>query len=289
MSNYDGSLLTPLCFTILGNSSCSNISLKVNTKLFNRGNRAIAWTIKLRWYEERPSLILGYSLARGRINGRPISVLAGSICLFHPMQMGQAVKFYSAEDRRNVANSQALTYLIENLFINHFTHTGNKNAERILVYRDGASSESEVEEVEVLKDIRDKFFKGQETCPSLTIVMSNKDHNINIMPSTQSPQNKKNKNVDKNVPSGTVVSAAEEFQLDVKGTEGKFSFVLTAQGGLKGTSKPMLYSCVLNEEGSNLDRTSLTSLTYELGFQCKSLLIWLAVLYQATIISSLFY
>lgn len=91
---------------------------------------------------------------------------------------------------------------------------------------------------------------------------------------------------DNNVPSGTLVrDLVDDFRLlDVN--DGSFSFLLTAQGGLKGTSKPMFYRCILNENASppprfgnhgitGLNNSSLYDLTYDLSYQCKS--IFLAV------------
>lgn len=64
---------------------------------------------------------------------------------------------------------------------------------------------------------------------------------------------------------------------------GSFSFLLTAQGGLKGTSKPMYYRCILNENErppirfandptktvTGLDKSAMHELVYGLSFQCK--------------------
>lgn len=208
-------------------------------------------------------------MAHGRINAFASTALAGSVCLFHPMQMGQAVKLYKSERLRDVVDSEALRDLISDLIVNHFAHTRLK-AERILVYRDGGSRGSfehiRAEEIQTIRKVWGSFFPKAEP-PKITFVVSNKDHNINIMPASPVPREVKSKNV----PSGTTVSVVEEFQINTSpDLSGEFSFLLTAQGGLKGTSKPMLYTCLVNENlSTGLDKAALTQLTYDLSFQCK--------------------
>jgi hypothetical protein len=204
-------------------------------------------------------------MANGRVHGVASTALAGSVCLFHPMQMGQAVKLYKAERRRDVVDNQALRSLISDLVVNHFAHT-RQMAERVIVYRDGGSRGSlgniKLEELTIIREVfRDVF--PESSPPGMTFVVSNKDHNINIVPAVKD-------NRHRNVPSGTTVGLVEDFKLDNQDTVGEFSFLLTAQDGLKGTSKPMLYTCLLNEnQSSGLDKATLKSLTYDLSFQCK--------------------
>ena len=210
-------------------------------------------------------------MANGRVHGVTSTALAGSVCLFHPMQVGQAVKLYKVVTRRDVVDRLALKQLISDLVLNHYAHT-RQRALRILVYRDGGSKGSmetiRAEEVNVVREGFREVFPGDDE-PTLTFLVSNTDHNINIVPSTWSEDSKR-----RNVPSGTTVSIVEEFsRMNINDPMGEFSFLLTAQGGLKGTSKPMLYTCLVNENlASGLDRARLKSLTYDLSFQCKSTL-----------------
>ena len=209
-------------------------------------------------------------MANGRVHGVTSTALAGSVCLFHPMQMGQAVKLYKVVTRRDVVDTQALKNLMTDLVLNHYAHT-RQTVQRIVVYRDGGSRGSmdtiKAEELKVVREAFKDVFPGADE-PTLTFVVSNKDHNINIVPSTWSEDSKR-----RNVPSGTTVSVVEEFRMNNNDPMGEFSFLLTAQGGLKGTSKPMLYTCLVNENlSSGLDKAKLKSLTYDLSFQCKSTL-----------------
>jgi len=243
----------------------------MNTKLFNGHNNAVAWTIPTPWCDERPTIIMGYSLSNGQVRGEASTALVGSVCLFHPMQMGQAVKFYKFGTRpgvrRDVVDAQALKGLISDLFLNHFAHI-RVVAERVIVYRDGGSRGSmdniREGELPLIKHAFEDVFPG-EAVPALTFVVSNQDHNITVVPATPSDERKP-----RNVASGTTLTVVEEFVLNGNDQAGEFSFLLTAQGGLKGTSKPMLYTCLTNEnQSSGLDKDKLKKLTYDLSFQCK--------------------
>lgn len=75
-----------------------------------------------------------------------------------------------------------------------------------------------------------------------------------------------------NVPSGTLVdNLVEDFRLASLDSTGKgsFSFLLTPQGPMKGTSKPMVYHCLLNENQDTLGPDTIKKMTYELSFQCE--------------------
>ena len=186
-----------------------------------------------------------------------------------------------------------------------------------MIYRDGASEGSFEELIRrEMGAVRRAFYElGQEkvTCtnpnpencagngcifctPPITFIAAQKDHNIRIVPSQKSGDSRK---ID-NVPSGTVVDTiVTSFRNGLKlsteaateaGKEARlrcfedanddgFDFLLVAQGGLKGTSKPMYYRVLLNEnavwkpEGgkdtSPLTKEALQTMTYHMAFQCK--------------------
>lgn len=172
--------------------SCSNIALKVNTKLFNKANSACAWVLKgLEWTTQIPTLIFGYSLGHGRVNGAPATAIAGSVCLSHPMQMGQAVRFQKTGMKSDVVDSDVLKLIVRDLAINFFEHL-DEVPERVIVFRDGGSTGSfeNIKAVEV-KAVKEALAEmnleyGREcpqncadrNCPScalpLTFIVSNK-------------------------------------------------------------------------------------------------------------------
>jgi len=144
-----------------------------------------------------------------------------------------------------------------------------------VVYRDGGSEGSfesirEVEVDAVLLGLTQTFHAIPGCCSNrestdgvckdcrlpLTFVVSQTDHNTCLVPSDGSSGIK-------NVPSGTVVDASITTHSSMSGSN---DFFLTAHGGLKGTSKPMLYRTIVNENDFN---GGLQQLTYEMSFQCK--------------------
>ena len=94
-------------------------------------------------------------------------------------------------------------------------------------------------------------------------------HNIKVVPAEEE------NSVKSNVHSGTVLSGEQLQILSGTGLNAS-SFLLTAQGGLKGTSKPVLYRTLLNENeyhrpsnqaATPLTREKLERLVYHMSFQ----------------------
>ncbi len=171
--------------------SCSNIALKVNTKLSNKANNAHAWTVQnasLKWVPQLPTMIFGYSLAHGRVNGDPTTAIAGSVCLLSPMQMGQAVRFQKKAG--DVIDSAVLKELVRDLAMNFFAHM-DEVPERVIVFRDGGSDGSfqNIKNLEVaaVKEALSELNKEANRvcpnscpdssclscCPTITFIVSN--------------------------------------------------------------------------------------------------------------------
>ena len=141
---------------------------------------------------------------------------------------------------------------------------------------------------------------GCQFCtPPITFIVAQNDHNIRIVPTPNNGPGKPS-----NVPSGTIVDSRitsySHFKLpearnqanqqvasdgkslhlfETKPDQG-MDFLLTAHGGLKGTSKPVYYRVLLNENavrppaacGTNvspLSDASIQKMTYHMAFQCE--------------------
>jgi eukaryotic translation initiation factor 2C len=152
----------------------------------------------------------------------------------------------------------------------------------MVVYRDGGSDGSFDriidEEVHAVRQaISDLDQGGNESAnvsaPRITFLIAQNNHNMRVVPT------KENDAIRNNVPSGTLV---DEFS--TSDSNDTFDFLLTPQGGLKGTSKPIYYRVLLNEnakrpadfDGSPLTKEKLPQLTYHMAFQCKCMHVWLA-------------
>jgi eukaryotic translation initiation factor 2C len=122
--------------------------------------------------------------------------------------------------------------------------------------------------------------------PPITYIVAHKDHNTKIVPARRET-NHRGKIT--NVPSGTVVDSPDimSFQNGLALSTGErsegFDFFLTSQGGLKGTSKAMMYRVLVNDnfdrvpmglqamgrQCTPLTREKLYKMTYFMAFQCK--------------------
>ena len=139
--------------------------------------------------------------------------------------------------------------------------------------------------------------KGCKFCtPTITFISCQNDHGIKLVPKddSQGVRGRGNR-APTNVHSGTVVDhtivegmqnlavenddegsvsgAGPNLPLFARIETSNYDFLLTPQGGLKGTSKPVYYRVLLNENdiydfsgGTRLDRDSLEALTYQLSF-----------------------
>ena len=106
-------------------------------------------------------------------------------------------------------------------------------------------------------------------CALLAYLLCQSQHNIKVVPADE------RNSVKNNVHSGTVLSGDQLQILSGTGLNAS-SFLLTAQGGLKGTSKPVLYRTLLNENeyhrpsnqaATPLTREKLERLVYHMSFQ----------------------
>ena len=119
----------------------------------------------------------------------------------------------------------------------------------------------DIEVASIRKAIRSFAPDEPESVPlPITFVVSQSNHNMVIAPAKEIHQQM-------NVPSGTslrdpsILPQTHNFQGTVNGMD----FFLTPQQGLKGTSKPILYRCLVNDDFSrdyNLDMNSLRRTTY---------------------------
>jgi len=294
---------------------CSNIALKMNTKLMNVYNQGRGWnTISngkngIAWISEAPTMVMGVDMSHG-IFQEAASVIGGSVCLDEGcMQLAQTMRVTS---KSHTIPFEIMSDITKTLFI-HFFHHRKLKPTRILFYRAGVS-EGDFDtvlrrEVAAIRkcffDIRTETEPGftceNPTCekggclyctPLITVVVCQTQHNIKIVPIDDHDGN--------NVPSGTIV---DKKVIDYKNSLKKatrdvsrfnpgfledrfpvenviddgFDFFMTSQGGLKGTSKPIYYRIILNENAvwlpqpppvsSPLTRETLELITYHMAFQ----------------------
>jgi len=291
---------------------CSNIALKVNTKLSNKSNKARAWNTShgviegLPWMHEAPTLVLGFAISQELGQGIR-SVLVGHVALDRDcMQLAPHTSVL--QSKSGIIPNDIFEEMTKTLLQHFFSHTGEYPV-RVVVYRDGVSEGDFIHvlenECKVLRKvccqnipINKRTYSGECNnkcqgkgcifcCPPITFIVCQTQHNIRVVPKMHTGLKHKN------VYSGTCL---DQEILDVKDSlliatkdvprdpvlcfedprEAGYDFLLTSQGGLKGTSKPVMYRVLLNENavwkphncgGSALTKTKLQLCTFHMAFQ----------------------
>jgi eukaryotic translation initiation factor 2C len=276
---------------------CAGIALKLNTKLSNSLNRSTAWSIysgtARQWLMDTPTMIMGYCVASGPGQDSK-SIVVGTASL--DVGGTHCCHDKRVQSKSHIVDSDVLEEITESLAMQFFLYN-NVSPQRILVYRSGVQDGllQDVVEYEI-GAIRQAFYrlnmsdpawscencKGNTLrgcvlcCPSVTFVVSQGQHDIRIVPLDGVQMNRSN-----NVPSGTCVTDSRAISMSSLNAvemnsqsgmsqpestvENTMDFLLVPQGGLKGTSRPVYYRCLLNE--TKLTRSLLKNLTYQFSFQ----------------------
>uniref|UniRef100_A0A7S4IPA8 Piwi domain-containing protein n=2 Tax=Odontella aurita TaxID=265563 RepID=A0A7S4IPA8_9STRA len=302
---------------------CSNVCLKVNTKLADKVNQGRAWDTHFRrtpsqpltshipWVHEVPTLVIGLGCSKG-IGQDSVTVIGASAALdTNCMIMAQDMKFWQSKasksgKSRSLISSSVLIHIIKSLFVQFYLFR-DEWPKRILYYREGLSEGFSTEAInhemrcirkgcqEVLSSRPEFGCPNEEKCsgrgcifctPLITFVVCHTNTPIKIVPREESDGNRGNvwsgTCVDK-----TIVRSKESFSIPSDFAPSKkvalFSgindsgrdFVLIAQGGMKGTSKPVKFSvfpnenlCYRNSDGTTpLTKELLEDVTYQTSFQ----------------------
>jgi hypothetical protein len=283
------------------------LATKMNAKLSTVEDGAIAWRGAVDWVNQCHTLVIGIGMAHGM--GRGAETIVGiSTCLD-----GQCFRLlHSAyvQKKADTLSKDAMIDLFTESWKGYCNANGNVEPCRILVYRDGMSDGNFTKADDEIDSIRAaiKKLKLKECecksgcsvcCPPITYVICQSQHSIRIVPATDR-EGYPVKSGGVNVHSGTVVDhtitelGALKIQDDVpddfidqlkdkskvlfpsSSASSSYDFLLTAQGGLKGTSKPMYYRVRLNENAnwgpskSNvtpLTKETLENCTYHMSYQ----------------------
>lgn len=241
---------------------CSNLCLKINAKL--GGKNQFAEPYKEAGlnhnFEGAPFMVIGADVTHpgpGAFNSPSIAAMVGSL----DRQMG---KFSSS--MRNQGERKEIIEDVRAMFtelVEDFQKANNGvRPHRIIIYRDGVS-EGQFQQVLdwELWELRKACMAMSPTYrPPMTLVTVQKRHNTRLFPTDQ-----RNADRNGNVKPGTVVDRGI--------THPKYyDFFLCSHGGLQGTSKPSLYTVLIDENKFSPDQ--LQHLTYRLCYNyarcCKS-------------------
>eukprot|EP00559_Dactyliosolen_fragilissimus_P005779 CAMPEP_0184858258 /NCGR_PEP_ID=MMETSP0580-20130426/3389_1 /TAXON_ID=1118495 /ORGANISM="Dactyliosolen fragilissimus" /LENGTH=1354 /DNA_ID=CAMNT_0027354333 /DNA_START=16 /DNA_END=4080 /DNA_ORIENTATION=+ len=292
---------------------CSNIALKVNAKLANSANLGRAWGTAggsnndITWVNEVPTMVVGISISNG-YGQDSISVICGSVCLDRGcMQFAQDVKI---QTKTELVDKSTLIDLVKTLAY-HYELFNGVSPQRVLIYRDGVSEgtfdRAKMHEIQAIRTALYEYQleqRGEATscpkecnsgcafcCPPITYVVCMTQHTVRLVPSSAQDGFKNNvfsgtcldhtimdfKNkLALNEEEKVATDDSQHLKLFSERDSDGYDFLLTAQGGLKGTSKPIFYRVILNENvvwapkdcgGSPLTKAKLEELTYHMSYQ----------------------
>jgi len=212
----------------------------MGAKLSTINDKAVSWTSdsgpgrgggdKVLWVGERPTLIIGIGMVHG-MGYSSKSVVTASLCLDGGcMRLSQSCFLQKKSD----TISEGVMTDIINVSVKNYKIENGCNPERVLFYRDGISDgnfQVADSEVEIMKTALEKSLGD---CIPVTFVICQSQVGFRMVPAELTRNQRTNKPIN-NVPSGTVLVC------------GPNSFYMIAQGGMKGTSKPVKYIVHLNE------------------------------------------
>ena len=229
----------------------SNIATKTNAKLSTAHDKAISWTSscdngsnadQLPWVGERPTLIVGVGIVHGMFK----SVVAASVCLDKGcMRLSHSCFIQKKSD----CISDLIMTDIMKVAIDDYENDNKCFPERILFLRDGISDgnfrQAGIEIEAIRKALADRL--PGRSIPITFVVCQSQQQGFKMVPESIPDRGRPMTNVR----SGTSLQCGDS------------SFYLIAQGGLKGTSKPVKHIVIINENESPVDGIGLTLLNLE--------------------------
>ncbi|KAL7521041.1 hypothetical protein ACHAWX_005735 [Stephanocyclus meneghinianus] len=233
------------------------------------------------WVGECPTLVIGIGMAHG-MGGDADTVIGASVCL--DSECMRLITGAYLQKKADIINRNTMKDIIMENWDHYCTDNlgvyEDPSPQRILVYRDGMSYGSfdrANDEIDYIREaIKTKTNPScpcdrgcKLCCPPITFVICQSQHNVRIVPAQDSDGYQVGRG-GVNVHSGTMIDDNTIMELGtlLKITDDdtasvrelnsprkvyfgppspSYDFLLTAQGGLKGTSKPIYYRVRLNE------------------------------------------
>jgi eukaryotic translation initiation factor 2C len=233
----------------------SNIATKINAKLSTVHDKAISWTSscdngsnenQLPWVGERPTLVVGAGIVHGMFK----SVVAASNCLDKGcMRLSHSCFIQEKSD----CISDLIMTDIMKIAIDVYEIDNKYSPERVLFLRDGISDGNFQQagvEIEAIRKALAQSLPGR-SIPITFVVCQSQQQGFKMVP-VKSIRDFRDKTVT-NVSSGTSLQCGDS------------SYYLVAQGGLKGTSKPVKHIVIINENECPVE--TLKNLTYQMCYK----------------------
>jgi eukaryotic translation initiation factor 2C len=233
----------------------SNIATKINAKLSTVHDKAISWTSScdngsnennLPWVGERPTLVVGAGIVHGMFK----SAVAASNCLDKGcMRLSHSCFIQEKSD----CISDLIMTDIMKIAIDDYEIDNKYSPERVLFLRDGISDGNFQQagvEIEAIRKVLAERLPGR-SIPISFVVCQSQQQGFKMVPS-ESIRDFRGRPIT-NVSSGTSLQCGDS------------SYYLVAQGGLKGTSKPVKHIVIINENECPVE--TLKNLTYQMSYK----------------------
>ncbi|GER31816.1 argonaute family protein [Striga asiatica] len=223
----------------MGSQFLSNLAIKINAKV---GGSTVALhdpipsEIPRIFGFHEPSIFMGADVTHPHPSddfSPSVAAVVGS--LNWPAPNRYVSRMRSQTHRREIIKD--LAAMVREI-LEDFAREVSKLPERIVFFRDGVS------ETQFRKVLEDELSQIREACaavrggygPRITFVVVQKRHHTRLFPGN-----------DENVPPGTVVDS------EVVGPAGGFDFYLCSHWGARGTSRPVRYCVLWDENGFTSD------------------------------------
>lgn len=233
----------------MNSSTCSNLLLKVNSKL-NGVNHALSPVSKPPCLR-RPVMIVGADVTHPAPDQTDIPSVA-AVCASHdPQAFKYNIQIRLQPPRVEII--QDLEAIMREQLKYFYGITGYK-PERIMFYRDGVSEGQffEVLNSEVNAIRRACISLNQEYKPKVTFLVVQKRHHTRFFPTRREDEDGRNRNV----PPGTVVDSTITHPIEL-------DFFLVSHASIQGVSRPTKYHLLWNDD-DNMTTDELEQLTYYL-------------------------
>ncbi|XP_067047269.1 protein argonaute-2-like isoform X2 [Acropora muricata] len=232
---------------------CANISLKINAKLGGT-NHVIDYSATPVFNE--PTIVFGADVTHPSPTENGIPSIAAVVASmdYHAAKYHACVR---AQTHRNGGYAQEiiidLAEIVRELLIEFYKTNRHLRPSQILFYRDGVG-EGQFDQVLVheVRAVQEACMKLQEDYrPRITFVVVQKRHHTRLFCENDRDASGKARNV----PPGTTVDSGITHPYE-------FDFYLCSHYGIQGTSRPMHYHVLYDD--NNFTSDSLQQLTYQL-------------------------
>ncbi|KAJ1956064.1 hypothetical protein IWQ62_005395 [Dispira parvispora] len=231
----------------------ANVLLKVNVKLGGT-NAALRNGILERMHRSTPTLVIGADVSHpgpGNNSQPSIAAVVGSV----DEELGKYTSCVSYQAPRQEIIEDLESMMVK--ILRGFQAGSQRQPERIIFYRDGVSetqfSQMCDAEVNAIKQACCKAFGDPNYKAKVTFITCQKRHHIRFNSTQAQFRDPKSQNA----PAGTVVDQGVTHPYG-------YDFYLQSQGGLQGTSRPVHYTVLVDE--NSLSPDELQGLTNELCY-----------------------